>query len=74
MTETIPEYALLTEEKEQQANRAAKLAFSIEHLTQMLSDQLWNDDDWKEIKNYDRITAMVDACNAAAKELSELIG
>lgn len=74
MTESIPNYPEISEEQHRRSNRAAKLAYSIQELTGMLSDRLWNDPELDNIKDRCFLIATIDACNAAAGELSELVG
>jgi|LakMenEpi03Aug12_release.lakeMendotaPanAssembly.Ray.scaffolds.fasta_scaffold1978065_2 hypothetical protein len=74
MTESIPNNPEISEEQYRRNNRAAKLAYSIQELTEMLSDKLWNDPELDNIKDRCFLMATIDACNAAAGELSELVG
>lgn len=73
MIETMPDNQDF-EEKMRRGNRAAKLAYSIEELTKMLSDKLWDEPEYEDIKDRCLFAATLDACNAAATELSGLIG
>lgn len=60
MTETMPDNQDF-EEKMRRGNRAAKLAYSIEELTKMLSDKLWNDPELDNIKDRCFLIATIDA-------------
>jgi hypothetical protein len=57
----------------QKDTQAAKLANSIQRLTEMLSDRLWNDPVYDGIKDRFTLLAMIDASNSAAKELEEIL-
>jgi len=73
MTETTPDYQQL-DARQCRNNRASKLAYSIEELTAMLFERLWNKPEYEDMKDRCLFMATIDACNAAASELSELIG
>ncbi len=71
--ESIPDYKTQAGKGDAQSNQAAKLANSIQKLTEMLSDRLWNDPVYDGMKDRFTLLAMIDASYAAAKELEQII-
>lgn len=66
--ESIPNYKTAGDN---QGDQVAKLANAIQRLTGMLSDRLWNDPDYDDMKDRFTLLAMIDASRSAAKELED---
>jgi len=73
MTETVPHYPKTSDEQLHLINQMAKLANSIQRLTEMLSDRLWNDPAYEDMKDRLSLLAMIDASKSAAKELEDIV-